>query len=132
MITYSLLGSIDLPNDAANVTAARRWVRDLLGAEHPASYGVEQCVSELVTNGFQHTESPTVSIAVLGSGAAVRIEVVDAGAPGKGPHLRRPPDNDQFVRGRGLHLVNGLAEGRWGSWVDGRGRRTTRCEVAGA
>lgn len=131
MITPALLGDIEFSNDFANVRAARRWVRALLGTDHPALYGVEQCLSELVTNSFQHTDSKTVSVAVLSCGSAMRVEVTDAGSPGRRPHLRGAPDNDEFVRGRGLHLVNGLSGGRWGSWVGDAGQRTTWCEVAG-
>lgn len=132
MIAPTLLDEIELvrDRDLRNVRVARRWVRDLLGADHPALFDLVQCLTELITNSFQHTDSATVSVSALSAGPVIRAEVVDAGGPGEGPRLCQVgPENDQLLRGRGLHVVQKLTGGRWGSWLDAAGRRTTWCEV---
>lgn len=74
---------------------------------------VRLVVSELVTNSVQH-EGPDpgswVNVRLRVSGAAVRGEVIN---PGPGFHPEpRPPEQGQ-ESGRGLYLVDRLAD-RWG------------------
>lgn len=109
---------------------ARRWAAALLGPDHPALAAVELCLDELTANSFQHTDSATVTIRVLRAPRAIRVEVHDAGAPGRVPHLRSAPDNDECEHGRGLHVVNALSRGRWGSGAAGaNGRQRTWFEI---
>jgi anti-sigma regulatory factor (Ser/Thr protein kinase) len=129
-IASTLVGRVELARDLANVSVARRWIAELLGADHPAVFNAQLCLSELLTNSFQHTDTLRVSAAVLSTDQAVRIEVVDAGASGKEPHLRDNPNGDELDYGRGLHVVQGLTGGRWGTWSNPEGTRTTWCWLA--
>lgn len=129
MIAATLVGTAEFARDLANVAAARHWVRDLLGADHPAVDDIELCLGELVANSFQHTGSAAVTVSVLRADRILRGEVVDAGAPGSAPYLRDAPDNDEFEYGRGLHVVRALTAGNWGTWIGHAGHRTTWFEL---
>lgn len=87
-------------------------------------------VSELVTNAVVHAECPAVLRVLLprrpagvsGRGT-VRVEVADGSRHGP---LRRQA-NGEDVHGRGLELVDGLAD-RWGWSAEGQGKRIW-CEL---
>lgn len=112
MTTGRLLGSTDLIGAATSAGYARCWVRELLGGDHPALDHVMLLVSETVTNSVVHSDSRNggrISLVLAESEAAVRVNVIDAGAPTE-PRVCR----DEFGEGgRGMFLVDRIAE-RWG------------------
>jgi two-component sensor histidine kinase len=104
--------SVTLPSDPASVTAARKYVTDVLtewglpeGAETVGT--VRLIVSELATNAVQHTfgESPTFTVDLrLDRDEQLRIGVTDS-------HRRWPrrlPAAIQQDNGRGLVIIRWL------------------------
>jgi anti-sigma regulatory factor (Ser/Thr protein kinase) len=86
-------------------------------------------VSEAVTNAIRHSDSGkldrggnpgTVTIVVLDSGCTIRVEVNDAGSARSVPHLA--DDGPDALNGRGLHMLDTLCAGRWGSYHAENGR----------
>lgn len=93
---------------------ARRSLEALRHRIDPAVFNdVRLLVSELVTNSVQH-EGPDpgswVAVRLRVSAAAVRGEVTN---PGPGFHPERRPPRQGQESGRGLYLVDQLAN-RWG------------------
>ncbi|MEU8524418.1 MULTISPECIES: ATP-binding protein [Streptomyces] len=123
---------LEVGPDPAEVGRARRWARSRLegsgiGDDEPLSETLVLLISELVTNAVVHTGCPAVLRMLFGAGAAeagtVRVEVADASdCP---PRPRRAGGDD--TNGRGLELVDGLAD-RWGWQPEGAGKRIW-CEV---
>ena len=106
------LASTDLPAHALSARRARRFVLaalEALGVRAPAIEEVaELLTSEVVTNAVLHAGSG-VRVLVEGIPGGVRISVTDTDP--QIPALRPPAD--QAESGRGLHLVDTLAD-RWG------------------
>jgi anti-sigma regulatory factor (Ser/Thr protein kinase) len=105
--------------DPASVGAARRFVADVL-----ASRGMEPLVdvaalltSELVTNALLYTGSG-MGLEIVFPPSSVRIEVRDTSTE---EPVRRRVRPDQSVPGRGLELVESLAE-RWGTAASDAGK----------
>jgi anti-sigma regulatory factor (Ser/Thr protein kinase) len=99
----------EFPNQLAAITAARRYVADLLEDIPPApSFDVELMVTELATNCVRHTGSGFILCLDIDD-SDIRVEVTDT-APGA-PQLRYPTPNQ--ANGRGLHIIEGLSDG-WG------------------
>jgi anti-sigma regulatory factor (Ser/Thr protein kinase) len=119
-------------------------VRDLLGCDHPATYGVEFCTCELVTNSLIHTESKKVLVSVLraddshdgvdtdghdgvegggdGGFGVIRVEVSDAATPDMVVTSTMPVQaTTRYGSGRGLRIVDALMERHWGSRADESG-----------
>jgi two-component sensor histidine kinase len=104
--------SVTLPSDPASVTAARRYVTDVLsewglpvGAE--VSDTVRLIVSELATNAVQHTlgQSPTFTVDVrLDRDEQLRIGVTDS----QPRWPKRLPAAVQQDNGRGLVIIRWL------------------------
>ncbi|MFE3638423.1 ATP-binding protein [Streptomyces cellostaticus] len=98
--------------DLRAVPEARRELRDLL--RHWGRPGrseiAELLTSELVTNALVHTDRDAVLTAVVSAGGGLRVEVRDfvARVP-----LPRTPVTDEDTNGRGLVLVESLADS-WG------------------
>jgi serine/threonine-protein kinase RsbW len=88
-------------------------------------------VSEAITNAIRHSDSArlggTVALVVLGTANVMRVEVIDAGSKSSTPHVT--DEGLDAVSGRGLHLLDVLSDGRWGSQVHDTGR-TVWFEVA--
>ncbi|MFE6684899.1 ATP-binding protein [Streptomyces sp. NPDC057743] len=110
------------PCTAETAAAARRFVRITCaawGLDAHAETGA-LIISELVTNAVHHTSSHSIRVIVERPTATqVRLAVVDK-APYLLPTRLAPrPDDD---RGRGLHLVDHLAD-RWGYDILGPSRR---------
>lgn len=81
---------------------------------------------EAITNAIRHSDSGdledpgTATVVVSGAGRTVRVEVLDASSPDTAPRLA---DEDlEAVSGRGLHLLDILSGGRWGSCDGDHGR----------
>ncbi|CAL9636288.1 ATP-binding protein [Streptomyces sp. enrichment culture] len=105
--------------DLRAVPEARRALRELL--RHWGGPGqsevAELLTSELVTNALVHTEDGAVLTATVGP-RALRVEVRDfAGRPPR----PRAPEPDERTNGRGLVLVESLADD-WGvrPWTVGK------------
>jgi anti-sigma regulatory factor (Ser/Thr protein kinase) len=88
------------------VSAARTFVRRVLGPGHPGADRVTLLTSELVTNSVNHSDSRLdgglITVTVRAAGDRVRVEVRDDGGP-TAPTLCR--DDDLAEAGRGLRLV---------------------------
>ncbi|GLW70339.1 ATP-binding protein [Kitasatospora phosalacinea] len=121
--------------DPAEVSRARRWVRDRLRAggidqDSQVAETLVLVVSELVTNAVVHTGRPAVLRLLLpvdpATGpAAVRVEVFDTSCAAPAP--RHAGADEDATNGRGLELVELLCE-RWGWYPDGSGKRVW-CEI---
>jgi anti-sigma regulatory factor (Ser/Thr protein kinase) len=110
------------PGRADQVSLARRFVIDALGARSPLGDEVSLLVSEAVTNALLHTSSGhdhgTFTVIYLISAQRVHVEVHDGGAP----HVPRRRMHDlESTSGRGLELFEALAD-RWGYGGDEHGR----------
>ncbi|MGW1764266.1 ATP-binding protein [Streptomyces sp. NPDC002073] len=105
--------SVTLPSDPASVSAARRYVADVLSEwglpdGHVTADTVRLIVSELATNAVQHTfgQSPTFTVDMrLEREEQLRIGVTDS-------HPRWPrrlPAAVQQDNGRGMVIIRWLA-----------------------
>lgn len=109
----TVLGALTVPGEERSVAQARRFVRDLVGDDHPAVDDAELCTSELVTNAVVHTRSGDggrVTVTVAQGGGVLEICVGDDGAGGDLPHIRTEPFAED---GRGVFIVTALAD-EWG------------------
>ena len=96
------------PTPAA-APAARAFVADLLGPlDAERAYAAAVCASELVTNGVLHARTPIV-LGVRRGEQRLLVAVTDRA--GGTPHP--PPPDDERSSGRGLMLVEALAD-EWG------------------
>nr|WP_162002562.1 ATP-binding protein [Streptomyces sp. CB01881] len=109
--------------DLVAVGAVRHRLRAALG-----DWGVPELAdtaellsSELVTNALLHTGQGAVFDAVLTADLRLRIEVRDG--VGRLPGRRRDPDAEYATSGRGLVLVEALADA-WGVQLRGDGKVT--------
>jgi anti-sigma regulatory factor (Ser/Thr protein kinase) len=89
------------------VSAARAFIRQVLGVGHPGIERATLLTSELVTNSVNHSDSRldggTITVTVRTVGGRVRVEVQDDGGQ-TAPTLRS--DDDLAEAGRGLRLVD--------------------------
>ncbi|MBC6466687.1 ATP-binding protein [Actinomadura alba] len=111
------------PGIPSSVGDVRHFLREVLGADHPALDRIEVCASELVTNCILHTDSDKgghVLVAVHVRADRLRIYVVDEGGACTEPQMRRSGFAES---GHGLHLVEELADG-WRTQLDDEGRTT--------
>lgn len=115
-----ILGSVNLAGKAVSVSYARTWVKELLGAEHPALDNVMLIVSELVTNSVLHSKSGQggrITLHIAEVDGVVHGDVIDAGAEST-PRVCRDPDGEG---GRGMFLVEQFAQ-EWGFHDNETGR----------
>jgi serine/threonine-protein kinase RsbW len=106
-------------NDAASVTAARRWVLHALGDVAPTvADAVALMVSELSANAVRHSGTQ-FTLSIDATSARIRVSVADSG-PGR-PVVRSPEPTEPS--GRGLQIVEALAD-EWGidSAPEGQGK----------
>lgn len=112
--------SVDLPDELASVSSARRFVRSRLAEWEVAGPwdDVLLVVSELAANAVTHGES-SYRLRLAVTEWMLRVEVEDNG--GGTPEPRQLTETEEH--GRGLHLVGALAVS-WGmEALDGRGKR---------
>jgi PAS domain S-box-containing protein len=112
------------PGDPEALVRARHAIRAAarsLGAG-TRSDEIELVADELITNALQHTEGPAVVTLRLlsGPGRRLRVEVEDPSSALPRRHADRPA-GEQGVSGRGLLLVDHLADG-WGVQARGSGK----------
>ncbi|MEV5414464.1 ATP-binding protein [Thermopolyspora sp. NPDC052614] len=121
------IGEATFPGRPESVADARAFVRRALIARYGTVLeDVVLLVSELLGNAVRHSDSGrlpggvvTVTLSEPADGV-IRVEVRDAGSPRAG-ELRAQPDVDENSEGgRGLYLVDLLAD-KWGSHLDDDG-----------
>ncbi|GAB2841587.1 hypothetical protein GCM10027176_51790 [Actinoallomurus bryophytorum] len=101
------------PASAEQIARARDFVRDNL-KDHPARETAAVLTSEAATNSVRHsgTRFFGVKITVL-AGNCLRVTVTDEGRAGT-PHLRNGTTDTDTENGRGMHIIDLMAE-RWGT-----------------
>lgn len=125
-----ILGSLDIVALPAEVAPARHWLCKLLSAEHAKiTDDVVLMACEAITNSICHSDSGSrdekgepgmVTLLVLATEDAMRIEVADAGSQRNFPQVT--DDGLDALNGRGLHMIDLLSKGRWGSYTHDDGR----------
>jgi anti-sigma regulatory factor (Ser/Thr protein kinase) len=125
-----ILGALDIVGLPAEVAPARHWLRKLLADDHAAIVDdVVLMACEAVTNSICHSDSGrhghngdpgTVTLVVSATGDMMRVAVTDAGSRTNVPHLT--DDGPDAVNGRGLHMIELLSGGRWGTSCHDGGR----------
>jgi anti-sigma regulatory factor (Ser/Thr protein kinase) len=126
----SVLGTRTVPARPEEVAPTRHWLAGLLATDHAAiADDVVLLTCEAVTNAIRHSDSArpradglpgTVTVVASEVHGAVRIEVADAGSASSAPRLAE--EDPGAVSGRGLHLLDIVSGGRWGSQEDEDGR----------
>lgn len=111
------------PADLVAVGAVRHRLRTALShwGVPELSDTAELLTSELVTNALLHTAKGAVFDAALGSDSRLRVEVQDGTS--RLPGRRRDPEAEYATSGRGLLLVEALADS-WGVQLLGDGKVT--------
>jgi len=111
----TVLGSLTIPGQPEQVSAARSFVARTLSAHRPGADAdtATLLTSEIVTNAIVHTKSGveggTVTIVVIGVPRGVLVEIIDGGSAGT-PVVK----GDLYAAdGHGLFLVQNLAA-QWG------------------
>ncbi|MFA9431618.1 SpoIIE family protein phosphatase [Egicoccus sp. AB-alg2] len=103
---------LTLARQASEVGRARHVVRDWLRALHVAddrAGDVLLVVSELATNAVEHG-GETIWLTLRRLGRDVVVEVRDDGPGIQPPDAHVPPVGSEATRGRGLHVVQQLAD----------------------
>ena len=115
------LGAVhDVAPCPAGVSGARRFLRSTLdawGVDEETTYTAALCLSELVTNAVIHAHTGSV-VRIILDGGVLTTTVRDLG--NREPGSQEPLDDPLRVHGRGLQLVDALAN-RWGSELDNVG-----------
>lgn len=115
--------------DALQVAEMRRLTRNHL-VEEGLSYYADDAVLvvfELVTNAVQHSHGREVTLTLTLHNGYLRINVHD-GVPSRRPTPGNPCDEDEH--GRGLLLVQTVADDRRGAWGISNDGAGTWCELA--
>jgi anti-sigma regulatory factor (Ser/Thr protein kinase) len=128
----SIVGRTTIPAQAQHVAAARAFVARTLGDRALADCALADTAvlltSELVTNSVQHSHSRrlggTITVTLITTPGGIRTEVADEGGattPTMCPGAWPPELTED---GRGLRIVDMLAD-RWGgSWCEASGTVT--------
>ena len=122
----TLSARIDLPAVPRSVVAARRVLRDLLGAWGAPQdrEDAELLVTELVANVVDHADGDVLTLELSLAGGWLRIGVVDGSSVR--PVVRELSHSQE--RGRGMRLVASIAD-RWGA-EDHRGGKRVWFELS--
>jgi anti-sigma regulatory factor (Ser/Thr protein kinase) len=110
----------DVSHDISGVARARHFLQEVLrawGIGEEEAFTASVCLSELVTNALVHAHADCV-VRVMLAGRVLTTTVRDRGLPSGG--LAGTADDPMRVHGRGLQLVDGLAD-RWGTTPDPTG-----------
>jgi hypothetical protein len=127
-INVRILGVLEIPAAASEVGGMRRRAYGMLVPAYEAiADDVVLLACELATNAVRHSGSATVTITLVALADAIRVEVADDGSSGRVPRIADAgPD---ATGGRGLHMVDTLTGGRWGTCTSDAGR-VVWCETA--
>ncbi|GIH69887.1 ATP-binding protein [Sphaerimonospora thailandensis] len=131
--SYYLLNSVILGGIPESVTAARAFIREALGENHPAVEIAMLLGSELVSNAIRHSRSGRrdggrLTVAVVVAAGVIHVDVIDEGSTDAIPEI--PLQIDELSEsGRGLWLVRELSSA-WG-WRDRATGRVVWFEVNG-
>ncbi len=127
-----VLGKAYLKIDPASAAKARAYVREWLGADHPAYENVRLATSELVTNAVLHTErrrpDDLVMLTLTRRADSLCLEVLDPGGGSWQPRAPGTVPADE-ERGRGLDIVDEISRQRWGVHDQGDLGRTVWCAI---
>ncbi|MEV0598626.1 ATP-binding protein [Streptomyces sp. NPDC050315] len=93
-----------------------------------AAHLVAELAANAVTHGYVRGRDFRLRLSVNDDGRTLRIEVTDA-RPDRLPHTPTHPTNANAVSGRGLLLVETLAD-RWGTENSNLYTKTVWCELA--
>jgi anti-sigma regulatory factor (Ser/Thr protein kinase) len=108
---------VDLDPTPAAARAARAFVAEHVGPLDPdTAYAAAICASELVTNGVLHARTAIVLGVTLGA-ERLLVTVADHSTE----HPQSPPRDDERPSGRGIVLVDALAD-EWGVCDDFDGK----------
>ncbi|WP_455357452.1 ATP-binding protein [Streptomyces sp. SYSU K217416] len=121
-------GELPPPEDGEKVGVMRRRARQRLSTRGLAFVADEAVliVSELVTNAIVHSGGREITVSLSLRAGFLRIDVHD-GVPSF--HARPKATRDSDENGRGLVLVQSLAEEGRGTWGVEDGGATTWCEL---
>ncbi|MFJ4686224.1 ATP-binding protein [Streptomyces sp. NPDC088789] len=127
-ITERLPGELHSVVDGFRVGAMRRVTRERLASSGLACVADDAAlvVSELVSNAILHSGGNHILVTLDLSDGVLGIRVHDGG-PGPRSTLQRPGDDDEH--GRGLILVQAIANSRHGAWGVSDNGATTWCEL---
>lgn len=116
----TILGVVTVLGTPRAVQVVRRFVKDLLDADHPSCDDLLVCLNELITNAVVHTASGLgghVTIAVSETEKETQVDVSDDGGTFSIPQIPATADGEG---GRGLRLVEGLCS-HWGVRISRQG-----------
>lgn len=121
MGALTVLATLTLPGTARSLEYTRRFVEDMLGADHPALDSALICTNEIATNAVRHTRSGEdghFTVIIAEDEGSVQISVVDDGTEGL-PVVRVADPLDET--GRGMFLVEMLSD-EWSVESDGNAK----------
>jgi serine/threonine-protein kinase RsbW len=114
MAGAAVLASLTIPGRPDQVSAARAFVRKVVGAASPVRDTAVLLTSEIVTNAVMHSDSRraggSVTVLMIEISGGLRVEVADDGSDLSAPVVR----GDVYASdGHGLYLVQAMAD-QWG------------------
>ena len=118
LATYRRHASREFPGNEHAIADVRHWLRYLLTDTNVDVADVLLCASELATNAirYSHSRGGTFNVVVGWDAARVQVLVLD-----DGPLPEPPPDTDDRDGGRGLWIINQLAQAcSWETHAAGR------------
>ncbi|MEU6229569.1 ATP-binding protein [Streptomyces sp. NPDC047042] len=121
---FQALAALSLSGtDLASARVARRCVRNMAELQNLPSGAVddlETITGELAANALEHSDSPTITVALTLAAETATVSVTDEGE-GYGPVAPGPTGpRPEEERGRGL-LITGVLAARWGRRRTGKG-----------
>lgn len=127
-----LLGKAYLKIDPASAAKARAYVREWLGADHPAYENVRLATSELVTNAVLHTgrrgPDELILLTLTRRADSLCLKVQDPGGDSWEPRAPGTVPAEEEC-GRGLDIVDEISRQRWGVRDQGDLGRTVWCAI---
>ncbi|WP_424641005.1 ATP-binding protein [Embleya sp. AB8] len=115
----------ELPREPQSAAIARRFVSDALRAWRLDDVDLDNAaglvVTELVANAVTHVDRGPIRVSICHRPTTRRVRIAVADHSDAVP-LLRAADRDAET-GRGLHMVNELSGGRWGTDLPAVGKR---------